>query len=104
MNKFKWLCLETDHQWYRALMSAVKQMTKPKHYKDLYEHLNVPEGANNVYRLANSCHQLSQDFGHVMNIKNENHQILCDLPAILKFCSIFQRPAMGNFPTCHYQT
>ncbi|XDV17916.1 hypothetical protein PO909_023707 [Leuciscus waleckii] len=55
----------------------------PGHAK-LYAQLDTPEGANQIYKLANARHRSTLDIGQVINIKDSNHQVLRDPPAILQ--------------------
>ncbi|XP_046397773.1 uncharacterized protein LOC124164487 [Ischnura elegans] len=82
---------ETNHivdcEQYRTKKSAAKRAiakAKTAHYDQLYADLDTPGGENKIYRLANSRHRATQDFSQVKCIKNDDHQILRDPPAILR--------------------
>lgn len=62
-----------DLDQYRRLKAVAKRevaSAKSAHYNDLYERLDRPEGANDVYKLARSRHRAAQDIGHVMHVKD----------------------------------
>ncbi|XP_046398182.1 uncharacterized protein LOC124164987 [Ischnura elegans] len=75
-----------DYEQYRTKKSAAKRaVAKAKtHYDQLYADLDTPGGENKIYRLANSRYRATQDFSQVKCIKNDDHQILRDPPAILR--------------------
>ena len=79
--------IDADLRRYKILKSAAKRAVatvKAAHYDRLYEELNTPAGANQVYRLAKARHCSTQDIGQVTSIKDKDHQALRDSPAILR--------------------
>lgn len=81
-NIFKRYLKTTIFQWYRALNSAINQTmatTSITYYKYEYQQLVTSRGPP-PSQLA----PLSQDFGHVINIEDESHHLVCDLLVILK--------------------
>ncbi len=57
--------------------------TKAQHYADLYVQPNTHEGASQI-KLVNTCHCSTLGIGQVMNIKDADHRVLRDPPAILQ--------------------
>lgn len=56
---------------------------KARHHANLYAQLDTPEGAIQI-KLANALHRSTLDIGQIMNIKDADHQVLHDPPAILQ--------------------
>ncbi|MGL4932411.1 MAG: RNA-directed DNA polymerase, partial [Aeromonas sp.] len=76
-----------DWQEYKRLKSIAKKAVataKARHYADLYARLDTPKGANQIYKLANARLRSTLDIGQVMNIKDAEHRVLRDPPAILQ--------------------
>ncbi len=72
---------------------------KARHYADLYTQLDTPEGANQIYKLTNSRHRSTLDIGQVMNIKDADHRVLHDPPAILqRWKEYFDSTCNEEFP------
>uniref|UniRef100_W5NNF6 Uncharacterized protein n=1 Tax=Lepisosteus oculatus TaxID=7918 RepID=W5NNF6_LEPOC len=100
----KWLQFhnDMDYQHYKTLRSAAKQavaVAKTMHCDWLYEELNTPEGANKIYHLASAHHCSTQDIDQVTHVKNDDHQVLQDLPAILRrWSDYFSRICNKEFP------
>ena len=79
--------IEIDLQRYKTLKKAARRAVaaaKAAHYDQLYEQLDTREGANQVYRLAKTRHRSTQDIGQITNIKDKDHQVIRDPPAILR--------------------
>lgn len=57
---------------------------KSTHYNHVYKELDTPGGVNKIYCLVNTCNHSMQDIGQVSYIKDTNHQVLHNPPAILK--------------------
>jgi Reverse transcriptase (RNA-dependent DNA polymerase)/Endonuclease/Exonuclease/phosphatase family len=86
-KKWRQTLADVDHRQYRNCKSAAKRAVasaKSAHYDQLYAELDTPEGVNKIYRLANARHRSTQDIGQVKCIKDDNHQVLRNPPAILK--------------------
>lgn len=84
-----WIQTRTDEelQRYKVLKSAAKQAVaaaKTDYYDHVYEELNTTEGENKIYRLANARHQATQDIAQVKHMKDEDHRLLREPPAILR--------------------
>uniref|UniRef100_A0A914X4N9 Reverse transcriptase domain-containing protein n=1 Tax=Plectus sambesii TaxID=2011161 RepID=A0A914X4N9_9BILA len=78
---------DEDLRRYKALKSSAKRAVaaaKAAYYDHVYDELDTPEGENKIYRLANARHQATQDIGQIKHVKDEDHRLLRDPPAILR--------------------